>query len=77
MDGGVAADFVNKLRGLDTENFQNELYVEKFLIKNEAFSGKVKEGRCSSATKRDSFYPPNPSRSSLCSTRPDRTYPLL
>ena len=78
----VTVDFVAKLRGLDAKNSQGELSIEKFLTKNEeAFFDKVKEDRRSSAaslrSQRDSYYHPNPSRSSLHSTRPDCKCPLL
>ena len=34
-DGGVSADFVAKLRGLDAKNSQNELSIKKSLTKSE------------------------------------------
>ena len=75
-DGGVTADFVAKLRGLDSKNSQGELSIEKFLTKNEeAFFDKVKEDRRTNAaslrSQRDSFYNSGTSRSSFYSTRPD------
>ncbi|KIL69786.1 glycosyltransferase family 5 protein [Amanita muscaria Koide BX008] len=59
-DGGVAAEFVQKLRMLDSKNSRHELSIEKFLIKSEeAFFGKVRREKLSSAasiksTRRDS-----------------------
>jgi len=79
----VAAEFVEKLRGLDAKNSQGELSIEKFLTKSEeAFFDKVKEDKRSSAaslrSQRDSgFFHSNASRTSFYSTRPDCEYPPL
>ena len=42
----MTANFVAKLRGLDSKNSQNELSIKKFLTKSEeAFFDKVKEDK--------------------------------
>ncbi|KAG6879976.1 hypothetical protein C0992_008569 [Termitomyces sp. T32_za158] len=49
-DGGVASDFVQKLQMLNAKNSEHELSIEKYLVKSEeAFFGKVKKERLSSA----------------------------
>lgn len=79
----MAAEFVEKLRGLDAKNSQGELSIEKFLTKSEeAFFDKVKENKRSSAaslrSQRDSYYHnTNASRTSFYSTRPDCEYPYF
>jgi alpha-1,3-glucan synthase len=78
----VTADFVAKLRGLDSKNSQSELSIEKFLTKSEeAFFDKVKEDKRENAaslrSQRDSFYHSNTSRSSFYSTGPDCECPFL
>jgi len=70
-DGGVAADFVQKLQHLDSKNSESELSIEKFLMKQEeAFFGQVKKDKLissaaslrSSHRDRDSVWgPPSPS----------------
>ncbi|KZT26358.1 glycosyltransferase family 5 protein [Neolentinus lepideus HHB14362 ss-1] len=67
-DGGVAHDFVEKLRNLNAENSQHELSIEKFLVKSEeAFFDKVRKDKLSTAasirsSKRDSVWgTPSPS----------------
>ncbi|KAE9382392.1 hypothetical protein BT96DRAFT_289312, partial [Gymnopus androsaceus JB14] len=50
-DGGVAADFVQKLQDLTAKNSEHELSIENYLIKSEeAFFGKVRKDKLSSAT---------------------------
>ena len=78
----MTADFVAKLRALDSKNSQNELSIEKFLTKSEeAFFDKVKEDKRENAaslrSQRDSFYHSNTSRSSFYSTAPDCRCPFL
>ncbi|EPQ58265.1 modular protein with glycoside hydrolase family 13 and glycosyltransferase family 5 domains [Gloeophyllum trabeum ATCC 11539] len=49
-DGGVAHEFVEKLRNLNPENSQHELSIEKFLMKSEeAFFDKVRKDKLSTA----------------------------
>ncbi|KAJ3903941.1 modular protein with glycoside hydrolase family 13 and glycosyltransferase family 5 domains [Lentinula edodes] len=67
-DGGVAADFIQKLQALNAKNSEHELSIEKYLMKSEeAFFGKVKKDKLSSAasirsSQRDSvFGTPSPS----------------
>ncbi|EAU88623.2 alpha-1,3-glucan synthase [Coprinopsis cinerea okayama7 len=49
-DGGVAAEFVQRLQHLDSKNSETELSIEKFLMKSEeAFFGKVKKEKLSSS----------------------------
>ncbi|TFK55043.1 glycoside hydrolase family 13 and glycosyltransferase family 5 domain-containing protein [Heliocybe sulcata] len=67
-DGGVAHDFVEKLRNLNPENSQHELSIEKYLMKSEeAFFDKVRKDKLSTAasirsSKRDSVWgTPSPS----------------
>ena len=74
----MTADFVAKLRGLDSKNSQGELSIEKFLTKSEeAFFDKVKEDKRDNAaslrSQRDSFYHSSGAspRSSFFSSRPD------
>ncbi len=61
-DGGVAHDFVQKLRMLNSHNSKHELSIEKFLTKSEeAFFDKVKKDKLSSAasirsSQRDSIW---------------------
>ena len=84
MDAGgdVTAEFVAKLRGLNVENSQGELSIEKYLTKSEeAFFDKVKvdkrESAASLRSQRDSFYHSSASpRSSFYSTGPDCKSPL-
>lgn len=70
----MTADFVAKLRALDSKNSQDELSIEKFLMKSEEeFFDKAKEEKRNNAaslrSQRDSFY--GGSRTSFYSTRPD------
>ncbi|KAH8833661.1 modular protein with glycoside hydrolase family 13 and glycosyltransferase family 5 domains [Flagelloscypha sp. PMI_526] len=54
-DGGVAHDFVQKLQNLDSKNSQNELSIERYLMKSEeAFFGKVKKDKLDAASVRSS-----------------------
>ena len=81
-DGGVTADFIAKLRALDSKNSQNELSIENFLTKSEeAFFNKVGEDKRETAaslrSQRDSFYHSNTSRSSFYSAGIDRRCPFL
>ncbi|KAF8625783.1 hypothetical protein AX15_005173 [Amanita polypyramis BW_CC] len=61
-DGGVAAEFVQKLQMLDAKNSQHQLSIEKFLVKSEeAFFGRVRREKLSSAvsvrsSQRDSMF---------------------
>ncbi|KAF9069108.1 modular protein with glycoside hydrolase family 13 and glycosyltransferase family 5 domains [Rhodocollybia butyracea] len=49
-DGGVAADFVQKLQELNAKNSEHELSIEKYLVKSEeAFFGKVKKEKLHSS----------------------------
>ncbi|KIK57781.1 glycosyltransferase family 5 protein [Collybiopsis luxurians FD-317 M1] len=71
-DGGVAADFIQKLQNLNAKNSEHELSIEKYLMKSEeAFFGKVKKDKLSSAasirsSQRDSVWgTPDPSLYSL------------
>ncbi len=73
-DGGVAAEFVQKLQILDAKNSQHELSIEKFLVKSEeAFFGKARRDKLDIAASirsshRDSVWgTPSPS----VFTRPD------
>lgn len=72
----MTAEFVAKLRGLDSKNSQGELSIEKYLMESEEqFFDDVKKMRRRSAaslrSQRDSFYDTNQSRTSFYSTRPD------
>ncbi|KAJ3985674.1 modular protein with glycoside hydrolase family 13 and glycosyltransferase family 5 domains [Lentinula detonsa] len=67
-DGGVAADFVQKLQELTAKNSEHELSIEKYLTKSEeVFFDKVKKDKLSSAasmrsSQRDSVWgTPDPS----------------
>ncbi|KAK2466883.1 hypothetical protein APHAL10511_001141 [Amanita phalloides] len=66
-DGGVAAEFVQKLQMLDAKNSRHELSIEKFLVKSEeSFFGRVRREKLSSAasihSQRDSIWgTPSPS----------------
>ncbi|KAF9535312.1 modular protein with glycoside hydrolase family 13 and glycosyltransferase family 5 domains [Crepidotus variabilis] len=67
-DGGVAAEFVQKLQLLNSKNSEHELSIEKFLTKSEeAFFGKVRKQKLSDAasirsSQRDSVWgTPSPS----------------
>uniref|UniRef100_A0A0W0GDS6 alpha-1,3-glucan synthase n=1 Tax=Moniliophthora roreri TaxID=221103 RepID=A0A0W0GDS6_MONRR len=69
-DGGVAADFVQKLRMLNAKNSEHELSIEKYLIRSEeAFFGQVRKEKLSGAAsirsaRRDSAWgAPSPSPS--------------
>ncbi|KAJ8584921.1 glycoside hydrolase family 13/glycosyltransferase family 5 protein [Rhizopogon salebrosus TDB-379] len=49
-DGGVASEFVQKLKGLSADNSQRELSIEKYLVKSEeAFFDRVRKDKLSSA----------------------------
>lgn len=49
-DGGVAAEFVQKLQALNSKNSEQELSIEKFLVKSEeTFFGKVKKDKLTSS----------------------------
>ncbi|TFK29967.1 alpha-1,3-glucan synthase [Coprinopsis marcescibilis] len=49
-DGGVAAEFVQRLQNLDSKNSESELSIEKFLMKSEeAFFGKVRKEKLTSS----------------------------
>jgi alpha-1,3-glucan synthase len=73
-DGGVSADFMAKLRWLDSKNSQHELSIEKFF-------DKLKDDKHSSAaslrSQCGSSYNANPSRSSFYSVRPNCKCPVL
>ncbi|KAF9052983.1 modular protein with glycoside hydrolase family 13 and glycosyltransferase family 5 domains [Panaeolus papilionaceus] len=67
-DGGVAAEFVQKLQNLNSKNSEHELSIEKYLVKSEEqFFGKVRKEKLSSAasvrsSQRDSVWgTPTPS----------------
>ncbi|KIK71072.1 glycosyltransferase family 5 protein [Collybiopsis luxurians FD-317 M1] len=67
-DGGVAADFVQRLQDLNAKNSEHDLSIEKFLMKSEEkFFDKVKKEKLSSAasirsSQRDSVWgTPDPS----------------
>ncbi|KAE9409703.1 modular protein with glycoside hydrolase family 13 and glycosyltransferase family 5 domains [Gymnopus androsaceus JB14] len=71
-DGGVAADYIQKLQALNAKNSEHELSIEKYLTKSEeAFFGKVRKDKLSSAasirsSQRDSMWgTPTPSIYSL------------
>ncbi|KAL1701405.1 glycoside hydrolase family 13 and glycosyltransferase family 5 protein [Schizophyllum commune] len=54
-DGGVAAEFVQKLQDLNSKNSEHELCIEKFLMKQEeAFFGRVKKEKLDAASIRSS-----------------------
>ncbi|KAE9389558.1 P-loop containing nucleoside triphosphate hydrolase protein [Gymnopus androsaceus JB14] len=81
-DGGVAADFVQKLQDLTAKNSEHELLIEKYLIKSEeAFFGKVRKDKLSSAAsvrshQRDSVWgTPDPSIYSRPSSPMGDTFP--
>ncbi|KAJ7777588.1 modular protein with glycoside hydrolase family 13 and glycosyltransferase family 5 domains [Mycena maculata] len=67
-DGGVAAEFIQKLEILDSKNSEHELSIEKFLVKSEEkFFGEVRKEKIAEAeslrsSKRDSVWgSPSPS----------------
>lgn len=69
-DGGITAEFVAKLQGLDAKNSQGELSIERFLIKSEeAFFDKVKADKRTTATslrsQRDSYFDSSAPQSSF------------
>lgn len=49
-DGGVSAEFVQRLQNLNSKNSETELSIEKFLVKSEeTFFGKVKKDKLASS----------------------------